>query len=214
MVRQLLQKIGTPLPLLLCSALAIAGPVYQAGDRLTLPPSSKSTITTHSVTVGTCKFRLRDSLGGKTREYPKEDIPTATYDAKLKRSTLPNALIIEFQCDTKGKNEFCRRFSGIEKKDGHWVQWLHPDPDYRAPPEAHFTVRELKSTNATGATSTIDDTFGDEQDRVRYLSFCLVSPDGDILIGGAVVDSLYGKHKSTEPEVRKLLESIEFIEDR
>ncbi|MBP0619679.1 hypothetical protein [Cupriavidus consociatus] len=208
MVMQSLHKALAPLPLLLCVVFVTAGQVSHGRERML----SSSRSTTHAVTVGTCKFRFKDSLGGRIREHPQEDIPSATYNAEMKRPTLPKAVIVDFLCDTKGQNKYCQRFSGIGKKDGHWVQ--HPDPDYRAPPEANFTVREIKSSNASGATRTIDDTIGNEEDRVRYLSFCLVSPDGNVLIGGAVIDSLYGNHRSTEPEVRKLLESIEFIENR
>ncbi|MCY1280628.1 hypothetical protein D9M70_294170 [compost metagenome] len=213
MIRSL-HKLATPLQILLFavfSVFATASPVSHARERVTFPSTSK---TTHLVNVEACKFRLNDPLGGEIREHPKQYIPSAVYDAKLTRSTLPNAVIIDFLCDTKGQNEFCKRFSGIEKKDDHWVQWLHPDPDYWAPTEAHFTVREIKSINATGAISTTDDTIGDKKSRSRHLSFCLVSPEGNVLIGGAVVDSLYGNHRSVEPEVRKLLESIEFIENR
>ncbi|MEM5433366.1 hypothetical protein [Cupriavidus oxalaticus] len=200
--------------LLLCTFLVSASAMSHARERVTLSPSKSSAIKTHFITVGACLFRLKDSLGGKVRQYPEQDIPSATYDAELKRSTLPNALIIDFLCDAKGQDEFCRRFAGLEKRDGHWVQWRHPDPDYGPPPEAHFTVREMNSINGIGATSTKDDTIGDEKDRVRRLSVCLISPGGNALIGKAVVDSLYGNHRSTEPEVRKLLESIEFIENR
>jgi hypothetical protein len=192
-------------------AFAIASPVSDTRERAALSSGRK---TTHLVNVGICKFKLNDSLGGEIREYPKQDIPSAIYDAKLKRSSLPNAVIIDFLCDTKGKNEFCKRFSGLVQKNGHWVQWPHSDQNYWAPPETSFTVREMKSINAAGAISTIDDTFGDENKRARHLSFCLVSPEGNVLIGGSVVDSLSGNHRSVEPEVRKLLESIEFIENR
>ncbi|MFJ4294308.1 hypothetical protein ACIP1U_31800 [Cupriavidus sp. NPDC089707] len=215
MVIRSLRKFQGQLGQLLCVVFFLVSPISHANEQATSSRATRSsTTTTHLVTVGVCRFHLDDSLGGWIHEYPKQDIPSATYHAELKRTKLPAAVAVDFFCDTKGESEICREFCRIEKKGAHWMKWLHPDPDYRDPPEAHFTLREIKSINGKGAVSTKDETIGDEKTRARRLSFCLISPDGNVLIGKAVVDRLQGNLRREEKEVIKLLETIEFIESR
>lgn len=135
--------------------------------------------------------------------------PYAVYRVELNRKSLPAAFHIRFGCDTRDPTKVCREVVGVEHTQNSWVAWDSPDQT-PLPEAAHIEVRELRSVNGIGAVRLQSDTTGNEERRARTLGFCLTSPNGATLSGVTFIDALFGKHKSVEPEVMKLLRSINF----
>ena len=161
-----------------------------------------------------CSFELADSLSGNVRDISDNVPPTSVYEVQLKRKTIPGTISIIFNCKVGDPSRVCRDSVGVERDRGDWKLWYSPDNETRWPEIAHVGVVDIESVNGSGAGLLWNDTAGDEDRRVRHLSFCLTAPNGSTLVGQTNVDvvhnSRFGKRKSIQPEVMKLLRSIKF----
>ena len=189
----------------------IFGFTFVAATAFSQTARLSSILTVHTIEIGVCRFKLQDVLGGTVTGDPNGSPLYAAYRVVLKRTTLPSAFSIRFDCEAKSYVNVCREFAGVERTQNGWVPWnsLDQGPSLRG---ARVEVRELNSANGHGAVRLESDTTGDDHNRVRNLGFCLRSASGATLFGNAAVDALSGKHKSVEPEVMQLLHSIEFID--
>ncbi len=74
-------------------------------------------------------------------------------------------------------------------------------------------VINVKSVNAQGYASVIEDTFGDEKHRVATMKFCLFHPPREICGYGVVGMLRDGRKGDLTPHALKIIRSIEFLPD-
>ena len=100
--------------------------------------------------------------------------------------------------------------AGIKMTDKGWV--LDPSPGAIGSKEHHTTFYPLHGDDWTGGI-TQDGVNGDEKRRTRAFYFCI--PHQQLALCGSLesVAYLMWPKETTLPQVIKLLESIEFIDD-
>lgn len=113
--------------------------------------------------------------------------------------------------------------SGLAKlndKTGLWEKdldrgFLPPPPtgDDRKLLDKATRVINVRSVNAQGYASVIDDSFGDEQHRVATMHFCLFHPPSAICGYGVVGMLRDGRKGDLTPHALNIIRSIEFLSD-
>jgi hypothetical protein len=157
-----------------------------------------------------CKLKITDPYGGvlkKTRESTPVNayyVVSSINNFWKKRETL-----IRMRCRNKDPGKAISDM-GL-RRDGN--DWKLSSEKYIPLPEENAALYVLNGKNWNGAGSSADQTFGEEDERTRSFSFCMVGKKQTVCGSISIVAYLSRPKESTLPQVIKLLESIEFIDD-
>jgi hypothetical protein len=174
-------------------------------------PPAPATAQINDYVLDACHFRITDPSyhgGGEVDNKSSKHafIYTAnfnpTYDQSFETS-------MSFLCEKADDTKRISDFSGVLKVEGGWAL------DNSEPPlpgeDRQLILYHAK--NAEGAGVAENDATGDEDTRVRTLSFCLIRR-GVALCGGARPIMFVNDPKSSvQDKVVALIDSIEFIDD-
>ena len=168
----------------------------------------------NDIKLGQCHYKLHDAFNGEVRLSTRSKPQIANYSGPLMRNLERSEVTVQMWCDSSSAKHIAD-FSAV-KLDGDIWSMAYEN-------EAETTDDKIKQSNTTlvvingkgwsGAGVTEDQTDGDPHKRVRSFVFCL--PHGGYAVCGRVgaVASLENIRYSAMPSIKKLLESIEFVDD-
>lgn len=164
--------------------------------------------------VGECHFRLTDPFNGRLRVDLDEKLKSANYHGPLhQKGPEKNDLWIQVWCVQESKVN--KKNCGLElengKLDTDGLEALSQD-ERRS---LNQTLITLIGKGWTGSGVQEDQISGDEELRSRSFNFCIPIPHRDYVVEGRVESAaqLNNLKESAMPNIIKLLESIEFIDD-
>jgi hypothetical protein len=166
--------------------------------------------TTHEMVFDKCHFTFIDTYGAKISTDTESSTHSASYIAEINPKARHRFdTWIQFYCEKDGSE---KAFSSMGmKREG--TRWVISEGSYPSLPEEHVTIYPLHGASWSGAGLTSDQTTGDIDQRMRGFGFCIAGKE-QVLCGGVQQVMFLGFPKeSTLPQVIKLLQSIQFIDD-
>ncbi|MBN3853348.1 hypothetical protein G3N59_08170 [Paraburkholderia sp. Ac-20340] len=181
---------------------------------LAMPSWANSIVHTETVkrevSVKACHFRMSDPYGGTLTENADEKL--ANYNAIINpKARRPFETWISFSCWGATDTSVISRLAGMRMTDKGWA--IDPQSGYMSFKKAHTTFHSLHGEDWMGGGVSMDDINGDEVRRTRAYTFCIIHDQ--ISLCGAVRYVAYLQHlnESVLPQVIKMLNSIEFVDD-
>ncbi|MBN3853349.1 hypothetical protein G3N59_08175 [Paraburkholderia sp. Ac-20340] len=157
-----------------------------------------------------CHFKITDPYSGTLTVY--EDQGTAYYNVDInKKVRRPFETRMQFSCESATDEKTISQLAGMKKTNRGWA--IDQQSGYTKIKGAHTTFYSLKGKGWRGGGVSMDDINGDEGQRNRVYTFCIIHQQ--VALCGAVSRVAYLKHlnESVLPQVIKILNSIEFIDD-
>jgi hypothetical protein len=164
----------------------------------------------HDVTLDDCHFTVSDPFRARISVDTESSVHSVSYIGEIApRARHPFGTWIQFYCE-KDSAEKAFESMGM-KRDG--VHWVISEGGYPSLPEEHVTIYPLHGASWSGAGFSSDQTTGEFDQRMRSFGFCIAGKH-QVLCGAVQQVMFLGYPKeSTLPQVIKLLQSIEFIDD-
>lgn len=163
---------------------------------------------------GFCHFKVSDPFKGRLRVYANDKPPAAAYIGPLVRDEDHSEISIRFTCNDSSPKTLALR-AGVRLQEKNWVladaaTQGSTDEDLNA---LKTTLVKFGGDRWVGIGMTQDQSSGDEDLRARSFLFCI--PHGALALCGSAesVAQLNNLKESSMPNIIKLLESIEFIDD-
>jgi hypothetical protein len=123
---------------------------------------------------------------------------------------------IDFTCYHSSYAEFLYKMAQFDNKAKRWILNSHKDYDAYRSPEANFNLHQIKTKTGHGWLATHDETYGEENSRIRNLVYC-VFHDERAICGSSNVGYLESIRSNPiadrTPYVLRMVKSIEFLED-
>ncbi|MBN3853351.1 hypothetical protein G3N59_08185 [Paraburkholderia sp. Ac-20340] len=162
------------------------------------------------ITVAGCRFKMIDRYNGTLTVYEEQN--NANYHAVVNptaRRTFDTW--IQFSCESAADAKTISLLSGMRMTPKGWA--IDPQSGYPAIKGAHTKFHALHGKGWHGGGVSMDDTDGDETRRVRGYGFCIIHEQ--VALCGTVRHVGYLQHlnESVLPQVIKMLNSIEFVDD-
>jgi hypothetical protein len=172
-------------------------------------PARQQAIT-REVALDGCHFSMRDPYSGRLKLATDGGPSIVSYHAEISPGAQHRFdTWIQFYCEKDGSE---KAFSSMGmKRDG--TRWVISEGSYPSLPEEHVTIHPLHGASWSGAGLTSDQTTGDIDQRMRGFGFCIAGKQ-QVLCGIVQQVMFLGfPRESTLPQVIKLLQSIQFIDD-
>jgi hypothetical protein len=172
-------------------------------------PASHSNVT-REVAFDSCHFTVEDPYEGTLQSTRYSSPALANYNSQI--SPLARHRFetwIQFYCEKNGAEKAFKSM-GMKRDD---VRWVRSEGRYPSLPEEHVTIYPLHGASWSGAGLSSDQTTGEFDQRMRSFGFCIAGKHQ--VLCGAVQQVMFLRYpkESTLPQVIKLLQSIEFIDD-
>jgi hypothetical protein len=161
--------------------------------------------------IGGCNVRVHELLGGRFEAYTDDSPPAAGYTGPLKRDKEKSNTAFMIRCAKPSEVEL--RDCGLDLVDGK----LHTTEDDDSTPEEMKLLDskriELKGKNWQGAGVQENPVLSPDGRRGITFRFCL--PYKGLILSGytSTAGYPYRSNESAIPNIIKLLESIEFVDD-
>ncbi|MBN3853350.1 hypothetical protein G3N59_08180 [Paraburkholderia sp. Ac-20340] len=172
--------------------------------------SVKNEAVKREVSFEACHFRMNDPYGGTLTAMDGDKVANYYATINPKASHLFDTWI-QFSCRSATDTKAFSELAGIRMTSRGWA--IDPQSGYPDIKGTHTTFHSLHGKGWNGGGVTMDDTNGDEVRRIRTYGFCISHEQ--IALCGMVQHVGYLQHlnESVLPQVIKMLNSIEFVDD-